>query len=196
MRTPKTVLRKVEYKRNEIREGSVTTVTKKKKERITRKPLTSGDRERYVHRYRQSQGKVSWTVHKSSFGQNDILGCVDTISYSPSRIILDQTSTVHHIPDKRKEYRRMLQKSPTNPGIMVCIHGVEGFRKKIDGKWIPVITRHVIETWLSDDSWKREEVMRGEFIDPVECIYLNRDTDAVKPISKSIRNKKEGLRRK
>ncbi|MGP6240468.1 hypothetical protein ACNF40_08730 [Cuniculiplasma sp. SKW4] len=168
---------------------SVNTVTKNVK--ITQKPLTSRDREQYVHRFRENQGRISWTVRKASFGQNDILGCVDTISYTPSRIIFDQTSTVHHIPDKRKEYQRMLQNSPTHPGIMVCIHGVEGYRKKIDGKWIPVITRHVIETWLPDSSWKREEVLQGEFIDPMECIYLTKNTDAVKPISKSIENKKK-----
>lgn len=158
MRTPKTVLKKVEHKRNEIREEPVTTVTKKKKGRITRKPLTSGDREQYIHALREKQGRIAWTVHKSSFGQNDILGCVNTISYTSSDIILDQTSTVREISHKRIEYRRMLKKPSQSRRIVICVHGVDGFREKIEKKWSPVITRHVMETWQPDGTWKRKEM--------------------------------------
>jgi len=138
--------------------NSVTTVTKKKKGKITRKPLTSGDREQYIHAFREKQGRIAWTVHKSSFGQNDILGCVDTISYTPSDIILDQTSTVREISHKRIEYRRMLKKPSQSKRIVSCVHGVDGFREKIEKKWSPMITRHVMETWLPDGTWKREEM--------------------------------------
>ncbi len=133
---------------------SVTTVTKKK-------PLTSRNREQYVHEYRKSQGRIPWTVNKSSFGQNDILGCIDTISYDPWEIIMDQTSTIHHIPDKKKEIQRMLQHSPEVSGIRIVVHGVDGYQIMQGKKWIPVISRHVEETWI-DDEWEREEVPIGE----------------------------------
>ena len=134
--------------------NSVTTVTKKK-------PLTSRNREQYVHEYRKSQGRIPWTVNKSSFGQNDILGCIDTISYDPWEIIMDQTSTIHHIPDKKKEIQRMLQHSPEVSGIRIVVHGVDGYQIMQGKKWIPVISRHVEETWI-DDGWEGEEVPIGE----------------------------------
>ena len=57
--------------------------TARKSTRSMRKPLTSKDREHYIHKLREREGRVAWTVNKSRFGQNDILGCIDTISYTP-----------------------------------------------------------------------------------------------------------------
>lgn len=186
MRVPKTVLKKVEHKRNEIREEPVTAVTKKKKGKVTRKPLTSGDREQYIHALREKQGRIAWTVHKSSFGQNDILGCVDTISYTSSDIILDQTSTVREISHKRIEYRR----------IVICVHGVDGFREKIEKKWSPVITRHVMETWQPDGTWKRKEmpIVNQDLIKlksegTPEYNYIMKEDDEVQIVLKSNTNK-------
>ena len=127
------------------------------KQRLT-KPLTSRDREQYVHKLRTREGRIAWTVNKSSFGQNDILGCIDTISYTPWDIYLDQTSTVHHIPDKRKEIMRMLKKAPETSGVFIFVHGLDGYRIREGKKWIPIIARHVMETWLGDDDWERIEM--------------------------------------
>ena len=38
------------------------------KQRLT-KPLTSRDREQYVHKLRTREGRIAWTVNKSRFGQ-------------------------------------------------------------------------------------------------------------------------------
>jgi hypothetical protein len=124
----------------------------------TRKPLASKDREHYIHNMREKEGRTAWTVNKASFGQNDILGCIDTISYDPWEIILDQTSTVHHVPDKKKEIQRMLQHPPEVSGIKIVIHGVDGYRIMHGKKWIPVISRHVMEEWIDDGEWERTEM--------------------------------------
>jgi hypothetical protein len=140
---------------------SLHNAKERKSKRIMRKPLTSKDRENYVHKLREREGRVAWTVNKSRFGQNDILGCIDTISYDPWEIIMDQTSTIHHISDKKKEIQRMLQHSPEVSGIRIVVHGVDGYQIMQGKKWIPVISRHVEETWI-DDEWEREEVPIGE----------------------------------
>ena len=134
-------------KRNEIK-----TETEK------RLPLTSRDREQYVHQYRIEQNMVAWTVNKARFGQNDILGCIDTISYDPYQIILDQTSTVHHISDKIKEIKRMLRNAPESIEILIEVHGIDGYRIRKEKKWTPVVTRHVKYTWVETDEWEKEEV--------------------------------------
>ena len=127
------------------------------KQRLT-KPLTSRDREQYVHKLRTRAGRIAWTVNKARFGQNDILGCIDTISYTPWDIFLDQTSTVHHIADKRAEITRMLRDAPETPGVVIFIHGIDGYREKQGNEWVPVITRHVMEQWIDDDDWERTEM--------------------------------------
>ena len=122
------------------------------------KPLTSRDREQFVHEYRKIQGRIPWTVNKARFGQNDILGCIDTISYDPWEIVLDQTSTVNHISHRKREIQRMLHHSPEVPDVRVVVHGVDGHREKKDNEWVPVITRHVMEQWIDDDDWERTEM--------------------------------------
>ena len=130
----------------------------RKSTRITRKPLTSKYRENYVHKLREREGRIAWTVRKSRFGQNDILGCVDTISYDPWGIILDQTSTIRHISDRKREIQRMLHHSPEVPDVRVVVHGVDGHREKKENVWVPVITRHVVEQWIDDGDWERTEM--------------------------------------
>ena len=127
------------------------------KHRLT-KPLTSRDREQYVHKLRTREGRIAWTVNKSRFGQNDILGCIDTISYTPWDVFLDQTSTVNHISHKRTEIVRMLRDAPETPGVVIFIHGIDGYREKQGKEWVPVITRHVRELWIDDDDWERTEM--------------------------------------
>ncbi len=160
--------------------------TKRKSKGPTRKPLTSKDREHYVHNMREKEGRTAWTVNKASFGQNDILGCIDTISYDPWEIILDQTSTVHHISDKKREIQRMLKRSPETSDIKIVVHGVDGYRIRQEKKWIPVITRHVEETWI-DDEWERENMPidkpqpsknHGELTS--ECNTINDNKEALK----------------
>ena len=172
---------------------SISTLTKKK-------PLTSRDREQFVHEYRKNQGRIPWTVNKSSFGQNDILGCIDTISYDPWEIILDQTSTVHHISNKKREIQRMLKHSPETSDIKIVVHGVDGYRIRQEKKWIPVITRHVEETWI-DDEWEREEVQIDEnrlhrFDESMvsECNTINDNKDGSKIKSKVMKNKKHSVK--
>ena len=171
---------------------SISAVTK-------RKPLTSRDREQFVHEYRRNQGRIPWTVNKSSFGQNDILGCIDTISYDPWEIILDQTSTIHHISDKKREIQRMLKHSPETSDIKIVVHGVDGYRIRQEKKWIPVITRHVEETWI-DDEWEREEVPIDEnrlhrFDNSMtsECNIIKGDKEVSKIKSKSKKNNKQSV---
>ena len=125
---------------------------------VAKKPLTSKDREHYVHKLREREGRIAWTVNKSRFGQNDILGCIDTISYDPWGIILDQTSTIRHISDRKREIQRMLHHSPEVPDVRVVVHGVDGHREKKENVWVPVITRHVMEQWIDDDDWERYEM--------------------------------------
>ena len=132
--------------------------TKRKSGRIMRKPLTSKDREHYVHKLREREGRTAWTVNKSRFGQNDILGCIDTISYTPWDIFMDQTSTVNHISHKRAEIKRMLTNAPETAGVSIFVHGIDGYREKRDNVWVPVITRHVMEQWIDDDDWERTEM--------------------------------------
>ena len=132
--------------------------TKRKSGRIMRKPLTSKDREHYVHGLREREGRTAWTVNKSRFGQNDILGCIDTISYTPWDIYMDQTSTVNHISHKRAEIRRMLINAPETPGVSIFIHGIDGYRERKGNVWVPVVTRHVMEQWIDDDDWERTEM--------------------------------------
>ena len=134
-------------KRNEIK----TDIEK-------RQPLTSRDREQYVHQYRKDQNMVVWTVKKARFGQNDILGCIDTISYDPYQIILDQTTTVHHISDRINEIEKMLLNAPESIEILIEVHGIDGYRIRKEKKWIPVVTRHVKYTWMETDEWEKEEV--------------------------------------
>ena len=131
------------------------------KQRLT-KPLTSRDREQYVHKLRTREGRIAWTVNKSRFGQNDILGCIDTISYTPWDIFLDQTTTVHHIADKRAEITRMLMDAPETPGVVVFVHGIDGYREKQGKDWVPVITRHVMEEWKDTGEWERIEIPLSE----------------------------------
>ena len=133
-------------------------VKERKSGRTMRKPLTSKDRENYVHKLREREGRIAWTVRKSRFGQNDILGCVDTISYDPWGIILDQTSTIRHISDRKREIQRMLHHSPEVPDVRVVVHGVDGHREKKENVWVPVITRHVVEQWIDDGDWERTEM--------------------------------------
>ena len=133
-------------------------VKERKSGRTMRKPLTSKDRENYVHKLREREGRIAWTVRKSRFGQNDILGCVDTISYDPWGIILDQTSTIRHISDRKREIQRMLHHSPEVPDVRVVVHGVDGHRERKGNEWVPVITRHVMEEWIDDDDWERTEM--------------------------------------
>lgn len=128
------------------------------------KPLTSRDREQYIHRMRENEGRVTWTVNKSSFGQNDILGCIDTISYTQWDIILDQTSTVRHISDKRREIERMLHDAPETQLTLIFVHGIDGYREKQGTKWVPVITRHVTEKWIDSGEWEREEITPRRFL--------------------------------
>ena len=142
---------------------SLHSGTKRKSKGLTRKPLTSKDREHYVHNMREKEGRTAWTVNKASFGQNDILGCIDTISYDPWEIILDQTSTVRHISDKKTEIKKMLKNAPETAGVSIYIHGVDGYRELRDKKWIPVITRHVMEKWIDDGEWERTEMPVHEF---------------------------------
>jgi len=133
-------------------------VKERKSGRTMRKPLTSKDREHYVHKLRAREGRIAWTVNKSRFGQNDILGCIDTISYTPWDIYMDQTSTVNHISHKRAEIRRMLINAPETVGVSIFVHGIDGYREKRDNVWVPVITRHVMEQWIDDDDWERTEM--------------------------------------
>ena len=133
-------------------------VKERKSGRIMRKPLTSKDRENYVHKLREREGRVAWTVNKSRFGQNDILGCIDTISYTPWDIYMDQTSTVNHISHKRAEIKRMLIDAPETAGVSIFVHGIDGYRERKGNEWVPVITRHVMEQWIDDDDWERTEM--------------------------------------
>jgi hypothetical protein len=137
---------------------SLHDVKERKSGRTMRKPLTSKDREHYVHKLRAREGRIAWTVNKSRFGQNDILGCIDTISYTPWDIYMDQTSTVNHISHKRAEIRRMLINAPETVGVSIFVHGIDGYREKRDNVWVPVITRHVMEQWIDDDDWERTEM--------------------------------------
>ena len=134
-------------KRNEIK----TDIEK-------RQPLTSRDREQYVHQYRIDQNMVAWTVNKARFGQNDILGCIDTISYDPYQIILDQTTSVSNVSYKRIEIKRMLLNAPESIEILIEVHGIDGYRIRKEKKWTPVVTRHVKYTWVETDEWEKEEV--------------------------------------
>ena len=183
---------------------STTQILKKLKNvdsSLQTKPLTSRDREQYVHEYRKSQGRIPWTVNKARFGQNDMLGCIDTISYDPWEIILDQTSTVHHIPDKKREIQRMLHHSPETSDIKIVVHGVDGYRIRQEKKWIPVISRHVEETWI-DDEWERAEVPIDEnrlhrFEESMvsECNTIEDDKEAPKIKSKVMGNKKQVVKK-
>ena len=137
---------------------SLRNGTARKSGRIMRKPLTSKDREHYVHKLRATEGRIAWTVNKSRFGQNDILGCIDTISYTPWDIFMDQTSTVNHISHKRAEIKRMLINAPETPGVSIFVHGIDGHRERKGNEWVPVITRHVMEQWIDDDDWERTEM--------------------------------------
>ena len=137
---------------------SLNNVKERKAKRIMRKPLTSKDREHYVHRLRAREGRIAWTVNKSRFGQNDILGCIDTISYTPWDIYMDQTSTVNHISHKRAEIKRMLINAPETSGVSIFVHGIDGYRERKGNEWVPVITRHVMEQWIDDDDWERTEM--------------------------------------
>ena len=137
---------------------SLNNVKERKSGRIMRKPLTSKDRENYVHKLREREGRVAWTVNKSRFGQNDILGCIDTISYAPWDIYMDQTTTVSHISPRRAEIRRMLINAPETLRVSIFVHGIDGYREKRDNVWVPVITRHVMEQWIDDDDWERTEM--------------------------------------
>ena len=123
-----------------------------------RKPLTSRDREQYVHKLRTREGRIAWTVNKSRFGQNDILGCIDTISYTPWDIYMDQTTTVSHISPRRAEIKRMLINAPETAGVSIFVHGIDGYRERKGNVWVPVITRHVMEQWIDDDDWERTEM--------------------------------------
>ena len=131
------------------------------KQRLT-KPLTSRDREQYVHKLRTREGRIAWTVNKSRFGQNDILGCIDTISYTPWDVFLDQTSTVNHISHKRAEIKRMLINAPETAGVSIFVHGIDGHRERKGNEWVPVITRHVMEEWKGTDEWERIEIPLSE----------------------------------
>ena len=124
---------------------------------VAKKPLTSKDREHYVHKLREREGRIAWTVNKSRFGQNDILGCIDTISYDPWGIILDQTSTIRHISDRKREIQRMLINAPETLRVSIFVHGIDGYRERKGNVWVPVITRHVMEQWIDDD-WERTEM--------------------------------------
>ncbi|MBX8640754.1 MAG: hypothetical protein KIS29_10505 [Thermoplasmata archaeon] len=127
---------------------------------LKKKPLTGKDREKYIHGLRESEGRVTWTNHKVRFGAQDILGCIDTISYSPFDIYLDQTSTVNHMSHKRAEIVRMLKDAPETINVVVMVHGVDGYRLGNE----KVITRYVRETWLEDGSWEREQIYPPESI--------------------------------
>lgn len=122
------------------------------------KPLTSRDREQYIHTLRENQNRIAWTVNKSRFGQNDILGCIDTISYTPWNIFLDQTSTIAHISDKRRDIEQTLEFPPLLPSVKIVIHGLDGYRIKQGKKWVPVFTRHVMEEWMANGKWNRVEM--------------------------------------
>ena len=137
---------------------SLRNGTARKSARSMRKPLTSKDREHYVHNLRAREGRVAWTVNKSRFGQTDILGCIDTISYTPWDIYMDQTSTVNHISHKRAEIKRMLINAPETAGVSIFVHGIDGHRERKGNEWVPVITRHVMEQWIDDDDWERTEM--------------------------------------
>jgi len=137
---------------------SLHNAKERKSKRIMRKPLTSKDRENYVHKLREREGRVAWTVNKSRFGQNDILGCIDTISYTPWDIYMDQTTTVSHISPRRAEIKRMLINAPETAGVSIFVHGIDGYREKRDNVWVPVFTRHVMEQWIDDDDWERTEM--------------------------------------
>ena len=141
---------------------SLNNVKERKTKRIMRKPLTSRDREQYVHKLRTREGRIAWTVNKSRFGQNDIFGCIDTISYTPWDIYMDQTSTFNHISHKRTEIVRMLRDAPETPGVVIFIHGIDGYREKQGKEWVPVITRHVMEEWKGTDEWDRIEIPLSE----------------------------------
>ena len=131
------------------------------KQRFT-KPLTSRDREQYVHKLRTREGRIAWTVNRARFGQNDILGCIDTISYTPWDIFLDQTTDVSNISHRRAEIKRMLMDAPETPGVVIFVHGIDGYREKQGKDWVPVITRHVMEEWKDTDEWERIEIPLSE----------------------------------
>jgi hypothetical protein len=122
-----------------------------------RKPLTSKDRERYVHATRENAGMTAWTVQKSSFGQNDILGCIDTISYKPRIIYLDQTTSISNVAPRQRKIENSLKAPPATSSIVISVHGIDGYKEKFGIDWIPVITRHVQCVWLPDGSWTRTE---------------------------------------
>ena len=165
------------------------------------KPLTSRDREQFVHRYRQRQAVIPWTVTKVRFSPNDILGCVDTISYDPKRIILDQTSVINEISHKRIEFKRMLINCPQTEAILVEIHGIDGYRIKRGNKWYANFTRHVIVTWVEQDKWERRDVPIDEpqpygFDNSMtsECNTINDNKDGSKIKSKVMENKKHSVK--
>lgn len=152
---------------------------------LKKKSLTAKDREQFIHRYRESQGRIAWTNHKVRFGQQDIFGCIDTISYAPERIILDQTSTINHMSHKRAEIVRMLKSPPNTDHIKIVVHGVDGYRLGDDR----IITRHVMETWLIGGTWNREQIY------PLESIRspTRRSNDQEGAITKSIKKGLESL---
>ena len=155
--------------------------TERKSTRSMRKPLTSKDREHYVHKLRAREGRIAWTVNKSRFGQTDILGCIDTISYTPWDIYMDQTSTVNHISHKRAEIKRMLINAPETAGVSIFIHGIDGYREKKGNEWVPVITRHVMEQWIGDDDWERTEMPVPELASEGSDVMKGNDRATMNP---------------
>ena len=160
---------------------SLNNVKERKPKRIMRKPLTSKDREHYVHKLRAREGRIAWTVNKSRFGQNDILGCIDTISYTPWDIYMDQTSTVNHISHKRAEIKRMLINAPETVGVSIFVHGIDGYRERKGNEWVPVITRHVMEQWIDDDDWERTEMPVPEWTSEGSVEMKADDTATMNP---------------
>jgi hypothetical protein len=125
---------------------------------LKKSALTGSDREKYVEKIRTSEGYITHRVHKARFGQNDIFGCIDVLSYDPWGLWMDQISTVHHISDKVKEIERMLKNPPENTLNHIMVHGVDGYATGSGKNRTIHITRHVTLEWLEDGEWERTEM--------------------------------------
>ena len=118
-----------------------------------KKTITSTDREKYIEQIRMKAGMVTRRVVHAKFTANDILGA-DVISYTPMEIVMDQTTDVHHIPDRKHTIEAILGHPPTSHAISVYVHGIEG---QPSGRDV-FITRHVAERWMPDGTWERMEM--------------------------------------
>lgn len=129
---------------------------------LKHRPLSGPDREKIVQKLRQDAGYATHRVHKARYGPNDIFGCIDVVSYCPQEFIMDQVSTVHHIPDKIHEIERMLFHAPASDNIKIFVFGIDGYKQ---GSHI-IVTRLVRVRWNSSNHWEKVELItRGNKID-------------------------------